>query len=176
MELLQAMRETKVGNSNTVPVIASSSSGEEVRDDLMRNGFDEYIDKTFSTEELLNIISKVIMKRSNTVSPDFTRLSKSVAKSLKRETVNTVKALHKAVDRMDFMEMESQAHRLKSSWVVYRIGVLVDPIMEVAKSRDKDATERLAQYMAEVDKMAEIVIAKSDELIKQKDDEQGNRG
>lgn len=176
VELLQAMRATKVGNSNTVPVIASSSSGEEVRDDLMRNGFDEYIDKTFSTEELLNIISKVIMKRSNTVSPDFTRLSKSVAKSLKRETVNTVKALHKAVDRTDFMEMESQAHRLKSSWVVYRIGVLADPIMEVAKSRDKNAAERLAQYMAEVDKMAEIVIAKTDELIKQKDDEQGNRG
>lgn len=175
VELLQAMRATKVGNSNTVPVIASSSSGEEVRDDLMRNGFDEYIDKTFSTEELLNVISKVIMKRSNTVSPDFTRLSKSVAKSLKRETVNTVKALHKAVDRMDFMEMESQAHRLKSSWVVYRISVLVDPIMEVAKSRDKDAAERLAQYMAEVDKMAEIVISKTDELIKQKDDEQGNR-
>ena len=175
LELMQAMKATRVGNSNTVPVIACSSSGEEVRDELVEKGFDEYIDKTFSTEELLNIINKVITKSSKTVSPDFTRLSKSVAKSLRRETINTVKALHKAVEEMDFIEMESQAHRLKSSWVVYRIGVLVDPIMEVARNRDANAKERLGKYMAEVDKMAAIVIAKTEELIKQREDEQGNR-
>ena len=175
LELMQAMKATRVGNSNTVPVIACSSSGEEVRDELVKKGFDEYIDKTFSTEELLNIINKVITKSSKTVSPDFTRLSKSVAKSLRRETINTVKALHKAVDETDFIEMESQAHRLKSSWVVYRIGVLVDPIMEVARNRDANAKERLGKYMAEVDKMAAIVTAKTEELIKQREDEQGNR-
>jgi len=150
-------------------------SGEEVRDELVAQGFDDYIDKTFSTEELLNVINKVITNSTKTVSPDFARLSKSVAKSLKRETVNTVKALRKAVDDMNFIEMESQAHRLKSSWVMYRIGILVDPIMEIAKNRDANSEERLNQYMGEVDKMAAIVISKTEELLRQKEDEQGDR-
>jgi len=76
---------------------------------------------------------------------------------------------------MNFIEMESQAHRLKSSWVMYRIGILVDPIMEIAKNRDANSEERLNQYMGEVDKMAAIVISKTEELLRQKEDEQGDR-
>ena len=47
--------------------------------------------------------------------------------------------------------------------------------MEVARNRDANAKERLGKYMTEVDKMAAIVIAKTEELIKQREDEQGNR-
>lgn len=60
--------------------------------------------------------------------------------------------------------MNKLAHSLKSSWVPYRIGVLVDPVMEIAKHRNMGTSNRLATYMAEIDKMAEIVIAKCKEI------------
>jgi len=63
---------------------------------------------------------------------------------------------------------------LKSSWVLYRIGVLVDPVMEIAKKKDANAAKRLGEYMTEIDKMAEIVIREAQKKL-DTEDEQGNR-
>jgi hypothetical protein len=69
------------------------------------------------------------------------------------------------VEVMDFDGMNSWAHSLKSSWVLYRIGALVDPVMEIAKKKDSTASAHLAEYMAEIDKMAGIVIKKAQEKL-----------
>ena len=78
--------------------------------------------------------------------------------------------MHKAVEIMDFDGMDSWAHSLKSSWVLYRIGVLVDPVMEIAKKKDATASARLAEYMTEIDKMAGIVIWKAKEKLDSADE------
>jgi hypothetical protein len=75
---------------------------------------------------------------------------------------------------MDFDGMNGWAHSLKSSWVLYRIGVLVDPVMEIAKKKDANAAKRLGEYMTEIDKMAEIVIREAQKKL-DTEDEQGNR-
>ena len=163
-ELLDLMRKSKVANSQTVPVIASTASGVEMREELLNAGFDEFIPKTADVDAMINVVNEVIAKSTKTVTPDFTKLRKSVAGFLINETEDAVDGLHEAVDNMDFDEMNRLAHGLKSSWVPYRIGVLVDPIMEIAKQRNMGAANRLATYMAEIDKMAEIVIAKCKEI------------
>lgn len=163
-ELLDLMRKSKVANSQTVPVIVSTSSGEEMREELLNAGFTEFIPKTADVDAMVNVINEVIDKSTRTVTPDFSRLRKSVAGFLIDETEDAVDGLHDAMDNMDFDEMNKLAHSLKSSWVPYRIGVLIDPVMEIAKQRNMGATNRLATYMAEIDKMAEIVIAKCKEI------------
>ena len=121
--------------------------------------------KSFLKKDVMvNVINEVIDKSTRTVTPDFSRLRKSVAGFLIDETEDAVDGLHDAMDNMDFDEMNKLAHSLKSSWVPYRIGVLVDPVMEIAKQRNMGAVNRLATYMAEIDKMAEIVIAKCKEI------------
>jgi CheY-like chemotaxis protein len=165
VELLHLMRKSKVGNSQTVPVVASTASAEDIREDLIDAGFDEYIPKMAQTEETVRLINEVIARKTNAVSPDFTKLRKSVAQYLIEETNEAVEGLHKAVEIMDFNGMDSWAHSLKSSWVLYRIGVLVDPVMEIAKKKDATASARLAEYMAEIDKMAGIVIKKAQEKL-----------
>ena len=65
---------------------------------------------------------------------------------------------------MDFDEMRKWAHCLKTSWLLYRVSILVDPIMEVARSKDISAYNRLVSYMAEIDKMAKIIITKAKEI------------
>ena len=52
-ELLDIMRESKVANSQTVPVIVSTASGEEVREELLKVGFDEYLPKTADISEMV---------------------------------------------------------------------------------------------------------------------------
>ena len=163
-ELLELMRKSKVANSQTVPVIVSTSSGVEMREELMNAGFDEFIPKTSDVDEMVSIVNKVIERSTKTVTPDFTRLNKSVAEFLIEETEDAIDGLHEAIENMDFDEMNRLAHSLKTSWIPYHIGILVDPVMEIAKHKNVGAANRLATYMAEIDKMAEIVIGKCKEI------------
>lgn len=163
-ELLDVMRESKVANSQTVPVIVSTASGEEVREELLKVGFDEYLPKTADISEIVNVVNRVIAEKSKTVTPDFTKLRKSVAGYLIEETEDAVAGLHNAIKTMDFDEMRKWAHCLKTSWLLYRVSILVDPIMEVARSKDMSAYNRLVSYMAEIDKMAKIIITKAKEI------------
>ena len=169
-ELLDVMRESKVANSQTVPVIVSTASGEEVRDELLKVGFDEYLPKTADISEMINVVNRVIAEKSKTVTPDFTKLRKSVAGYLIEETEDAVAGLHNAVKTMDFDEMRKWAHCLKTSWLLYRVSILVDPIMEVARSKDISAYNRLVSYMAEIDKMAKIIITKAKEIRDTRDE------
>jgi len=169
-ELLDLMRNSKVANSQTVPVIVSTASGEEMREELLKAGFDEYMPKTVDVNEMVRIVNGVIEDKTKTVTPDFTKMRKSVAGYLIEETEEAVDALHNAVENMDFDEMNKWAHNLKTSWVMYRIGVLVDPVMDIARKRDADAANRLATYMAEIDKMAEIVVRKAKEFLSKEDE------
>lgn len=163
-ELLDIMRESKVANSQTIPVIVSTASGEEVREELLKVGFDEYLPKTADISEMVNVVNRVITEKSKTVTPDFSKLRKSVAGYLIEETEDAVAGLHNAVKTMDFDEMRKWAHCLKTSWLLYRVSILVDPIMEVARSKDISAYNRLVSYMAEIDKMAKIIITKAKEI------------
>lgn len=163
-ELLDVMRESKVANSQTVPVIVSTASGEEVREELLKVGFDEYLPKTADISEMVNVVNQVIAEKSKMVTPDFTKLRKSVAGYLIEETEDAVAGLHNAIKTMDFDEMRKWAHCLKTSWLLYRVSILVDPIMEVARSKDMSAYNRLVSYMAEIDKMAKIIITKAKEI------------
>lgn len=169
-ELLDVMRESKVANSQTVPVIVSTASGEEVREELLKVGFDEYLPKTADISEMVNVVNQVIAEKSKTVTPDFTKLRKSVAGYLIEETEDAVAGLHNAVKTMDFDEMRKWAHCLKTSWLLYRVSILVDPIMEVARSKDMSAYNRLVTYMTEIDKMAKIIITKAKEIRDTRDE------
>lgn len=169
-ELLDIMRESKVANSQTVPVIVSTASGEEVREELLKVGFDEYLPKTADISEMVNVVNQVIAKKSKTVTPDFTKLRKSIAGYLIEETEDAVAGLHNAIKTMDFDEMRKWAHCLKTSWLLYRVSILVDPIMEVARSKDMSAYNRLVTYMAEIDKMATIIITKAKEIRDTRDE------
>ncbi len=169
-ELLDVMRESKVANSQTVPVIVSTASGEEVREELLKVGFDEYLPKTADISEMVNVVNRVITEKSKTVTPDFSKLRKSVAGYLIEETEDAVAGLHNAVKTMDFDEMRKWAHCLNTSWLLYRVSILVDPIMEVARSKDMSAYNRLVTYMAEIDKMATIIITKAKEIRDTRDE------
>ena len=119
---------------------------------------------------MVNMVNNVIARKSKMVTPDFTKLNAAIAGFLTEETEDAVAGLHSAVKTMDFDEMRKWAHCLKTSWLLYRVSILVDPIMEVAKSQDTGAYNRLVTYMSEIDKMAEVIIKKAKDIQEPKDE------
>ena len=56
-ELLKLLRNSDIGNSRTIPVIAMTARGDKEKDTLLQHGFSGCIYKPFSKNELLNCLS-----------------------------------------------------------------------------------------------------------------------
>ncbi len=164
LELLKLMRKSRVGNSQSVPVVVSTSSGEETRDELIAEGFDECLFKDFNTEELVKLVNRWIQEKTGTVSPDFTRLRKTTADSLIEDTEKSMANIHQFAKERNLEKVGWWAHHLRGSWVLYRVGVLLDPIVEAAIKKDESKWQQIEECISEADKMAEILISKAKEL------------
>ena len=164
LELLKLMRKSRVGNSQSVPVVVSTSSGEETREELIAEGFDECLFKDFNTEELVKLVNRWIQENTGTVSPDFTRLRKTTADSLIEDTEKSMANIHQFAKERNLEKVGWWAHHLRGSWVLYRVGVLLDPIVEAAIKKDESKWQQIEECISEADKMAEILISKAKEL------------
>ena len=164
LELLKLMRKSRVGNSQSVPVVVSTSSGEETREELIAEGFDECLFKDFNTEELVKLVNRWIQEKTGTVSPDFTRLRKTTADSLIEDTEKSMVNIHQFAKERNLEKVGWWAHHLRGSWVLYRVGVLLDPIVEAAIKKDESKWQQIEECISEADKMAEILISKAKEL------------
>ncbi len=164
LELLKLMRKSRVGNSQSVPVVVSTSSGEETREELIAEGFDECLFKDFNTEELVKLVNRWIQEKTGTVSPDFTRLRKTTADSLIEDTEKSMANIHQFAKERNLEKVGWWAHHLRGSWVLYRVGVLLDPIVEAAIKKDESKWQQIEECISEADKMAEILISKAKEL------------
>lgn len=164
LELLKLMRKSRVGNSQSVPVVVSTSSGEETREELIAEGFDECLFKDFNTEELVKLVNRWIQEKTGTVSPDFTRLRKTTADSLIEDTEKSMANIHQFAKERNLEKVGWWAHHLRGSWVLYRVGVLLDPIVEAAIKKDESKWQQIEKCISEADKMAEMLISKAREL------------
>ena len=163
LELLKLMRKSRVGNSQSVPVVVSTSSGEETREELIAEGFDECLFKDFNTEELVKLVNRWIQEKTGTVSPDFTRLRKTTADSLIEDTEKSMVNIHQFAKERNLEKVGWWAHHLRGSWVLYRVGVLLDPIVEAAIKKDESKWQQIEECISEADKMAEMLISKARE-------------
>ena len=164
LELLKLMRKSRVGNSQSVPVVVSTSSGEETREELIAEGFDECLFKDFNTEELVKLVNRWIQEKTGTVSPDFTRLRKTTADSLIEDTEKSMANIHQFAKERNLEKVGWWAHHLRGSWVLYRVGVLLEPIVEAAIKKDESKWQQIEKCISEADKMAEMLISKAREL------------
>lgn len=164
LELLKLMRKSRVGNSQSVPVVVSTSSGEETREELIAEGFDECLFKDFNTEELVKLVNRWIQEKTGTVSPDFKRLRKTTADSLIEDTEKSMANIHQFAKERNLEKVGWWAHHLRGSWVLYRVGVLLDPIVEAAIKKDESKWQQIEKCISEADKMAEMLISKAREL------------
>lgn len=122
-EILALLRNSNIGNSRTIPVIAMTARGDREKEAFTGSGFADCVYKPFSMNELLNTISAVISHTEPEEScvPDFDTFTADVRD--KRKLLRTfisqsnrdIKDLRSAMGAGDRAGLREIAHKIQPS-------------------------------------------------------------
>ena len=134
-ELLELLRSSNVGNSQTIPLVVATASGSCDTEELLAKGFAGCLFKPFSISELMEISDNCAMKGTPDEKPDFSTLlsygNESVMlEKLIAETEKEMQAVRDAGQKKDLQELDALIHHLRSSWEILRAD---QPLKELHK-------------------------------------------
>ena len=162
-ELLELLRSSNVGNSQTIPVVVATASGSCDKEELLAKGFAGCLFKPFSISELMEVSDRCAIKETPDGKPDFSALlsygnEAVMLEKLIEETEKEMQAVRDAAKEKDLKKLDSLTHHLRSSWEVLRAD---HPLRELYGLLHGDALpdgEALSHAVTAVlDKGAEII-------------------
>lgn len=122
-EILNLLRNSNIGNSRTIPVIAMTARGDREKDAFVGSGFADCVYKPFSMNELLNTISATMPHKEpeEPCAPDFDTFTADVRD--KRKLLRTfisqsnrdIKDLRSAMEAEDRAGLREIAHKIQPS-------------------------------------------------------------
>ena len=124
-ELLELLRSSNVGNSQTIPVVVATASGSCDAEELLAKGFAGCLFKPFSISELMEVSDKCAMKATLDGKPDFSALlsygnEAVMLEKLITETEKEMQAVRDAAKEKDLQKLDALTHHLRSSWEILR--------------------------------------------------------
>ena len=174
-ELLELLRSSNVGNSQTIPVVVTTASGSCDAEELLERGFAGCLFKPFSISELMEVSDRCAIKTTQDGKLDFSALlsygNESVMlDKLITETEKEMQAIRDAATRNDLQELDALTHHLRSLWEILRadqpLNVLYGVLHNVAMPED-NTIQQAVNYV--LDKGAEIVQRAKEERRKYED-------
>ena len=162
-ELLELLRSSNVGNSQTIPVVVATASGSCDKEELLAKGFAGCLFKPFSISELMEVSDKCAMKVTSDVKPDFSALlsygnEAVMLEKLITETEKEMQAVRDVATEKDLQKLDSLTHHLRSSWEILRADQPLRVLYGLLHGKDKSDNEALSNAVtAVVDKGAEII-------------------
>ncbi len=162
-ELLELLRSSNVGNSQTIPVVVATASGSCDAEELLAKGFAGCLFKPFSISELMEVSDRCAIKEAPDGKPDFSTLlsygnEAIMLERLITETEKEMQAVRDAATRNDLQELDALTHHLRSSWEILRADQPLRVLYGLLHGKDKPNTEALSNAVAAVlDKGAEII-------------------
>lgn len=122
-EILNLLRNSNIGNSRTIPVIAMTARGDLEKEAFVGSGFADCVYKPFSMNELLNTISAAMPHKEpeEPCAPDFDTFTADVRD--KRKLLRTfisqsnrdIKDLRSAMEAEDRAGLREIAHKIQPS-------------------------------------------------------------
>lgn len=176
-DLLVLLRNSNIGNSHTIPVIAMTARGDRDKEAFLNTGFTDCIYKPFSSSELLSLISAIKKQQADEkpgidfstmlseVSDGMTLLCSFVAQSEKDR-----EELESAMKNNDRIKMREAAHRMQSSWDLLHTG---DRLMAY-RTLLKDGTQddgAFKEQTRQIINYTSTLIADAEEEIKRQTNE-----
>lgn len=155
-EVLELLRSSEIGNSQTIPVIAATAAGYVTEKELKEKGFAALLPKPYSIGELLAVTENCVMqKETNTVN-----LSPLLAFGDKRHTLERLVAttqadmdgVRTAAESKDMEALDGWVHHLRSSWMLIKaeqpLSVLHEAIHREEVS-DKELSDAIGKVLAQ---------------------------
>ena len=124
-EVLDLLRNSHIGNSHTIPVVAMTARGDNEKETFINAGFADCLYKPFSVSGLLSLISAAGSHHKNTKEarvPDFIGFTADVRDKPKllrafiSQSRKDMKELHSAMEAGDRAELREIVHRMQPAW------------------------------------------------------------
>ena len=135
-EVLELLRTSEIGNSQTIPIIAATAAGYVEEEELKAKGFTAVLSKPYSIDELL-VVTERCIKRNKTNRIDLSPLlafgdKRHTLEKLATTTQSDMDEMRKAVETKDIEALDDWVHHLRSSWMLIKaeqpLKVLYDAI------------------------------------------------
>ena len=134
--VLELLRTSEIGNSQTIPVVAATAAGYVEEKELTEKGFAAVLYKPYSIDELLAVTERCI-KPKGTSNIDLSPLlafgdKRRTLEKLAATTQSDMDEVRKAAEAGDMEALDSWIHHLRSSWMLIKaeqpLAVLYDTI------------------------------------------------
>ncbi len=134
--VLELLRTSEIGNSQTIPVVAATAAGYVEEKELTEKGFAAVLYKPYSIDELLAVTERCI-KPKGTSNIDLSPLlafgdKRRTLEKLAATTQSDMDEVRKAAEAGDMEALDSWIHHLRSSWMLLKaeqpLAVLYDTI------------------------------------------------
>lgn len=180
-EVLTLLRNSNIGNSRAIPVIAMTARGDREKEVFIESGFTDCIYKPFSMNELLGLISTIVYhgEEEEPQKPDFAAFTADVRDKRKllrsfisrsREDIKELRTAMKAGNRTELLEM---VHRMLPVWELLQWD---EPLLDF-RAVLKDETSgngTIEEYTGKITEQAAMLIKEAENEIRRLTDEAQN--
>ena len=123
-EVLELLRTSEIGNSQTIPVVAATAAGYMEEKELTGKGFAAVLYKPYSIDELL-VVTESCIKRDKTSRIDLSPLlafgdKQRTLEKLATTTLSDMEEVRKAAEAKDMEALDGWVHHLRSSWMLIK--------------------------------------------------------
>ena len=123
-EVLELLRTSEIGNSQTIPVVAATAAGYVEEKELKAKGFAAVLYKPYSIGELLAVTENCI-KPKGTSGIDLSPLlafgdRRRTLEKLAATTQSDMDGVRKAAEAKDMEALDNWVHHLRSSWMLVK--------------------------------------------------------
>lgn len=139
-EMLELLRTSEIGNSQTIPVVAATAAGYVEKEELTGKGFAAVLYKPYSIDELLAVTESCI-KRNKANSIDLSSLlafgdRRRTLEKLADTTLSDMDEVRKAAEAGDMEALDNWVHHLRSSWMLIKAEQPLAALYEVIHKED----------------------------------------
>ena len=155
-EVLELLRTSEIGNSQTIPVVAATAAGYVEEEELKRKGFAAVLYKPYSIDELLAVTESCI-KSKGVNNIDLSPLlafgdKRHTLEKLATTTQSDMDEMRKAAEAKDMEALDNRVHHLRSSWMLIKaeqpLKMLYDAIHKES-IKDEDVQSAVNKVLAQ---------------------------
>lgn len=181
-EVLALLRNSNIGNSHTIPVIAMTARGDREKEVFIESGFTDCIYKPFSMSELLSLISTIAYHREEEEEPqlaDFAaftaevRDKRKLIRSFISQSWKDIKDLRAAMNAGNSAQLLEIVHRMLPTWELLQADELLLDFRAALKS-GISGNDNMKEYIGQITGQAATLIREAENEIKRLTDEAEN--
>lgn len=180
-DLLTLLRNSNIGNSRTIPVVAMTARGDRDKEAFLSAGFTDCIYKPFSSSELLSLIPGIKRQQTNDGrhSVDFSTMLSEVSDGIKllrsfiAQSEKDRDELESAMKKSDRMKLRETAHRMQPSWDLLHTGDRLMAYRALLKDGTQDDSA-VKEHTRQIIDYTSTLIAEAENEIKRQTNETEN--